>query len=65
MQLVVLWRKMGIFDIDASGEFSDGTTFKGTADLKNIVKLKKDDFTRSLVEKMMIYVLGRGVGILR
>jgi Protein of unknown function (DUF1585) len=56
---------MGIFDIDASGEFSDGTTFKGPADLKNIVKLKKDDFTRSLVEKMMIYVLGRGVGILR
>jgi hypothetical protein len=53
--------KDGNFDIDASGEFSDGTTFKGPADLKNIVKLKKDDFTRCLAEKMMIYALGRGL----
>jgi len=53
--------KDGNFDIDASGEFSDGTTFKGPSDLKNIVKLKKDDFTRCLVEKMLIYALGRGL----
>ena len=53
--------KDGNFDIDASGEFSDGTTFKGPADLKNIVNLKKDDFTRCLTEKMMIYALGRGL----
>jgi hypothetical protein len=53
--------KDGNFDIDASGEFSDGTTFKGPADLKNIVKLKKDDFTRCLTEKLMIYALGRGL----
>jgi len=53
--------KDGNFDIDASGEFSDGTTFKGPADLKNIVKLKKDDFTRCLAEKMLIYALGRGL----
>jgi hypothetical protein len=53
--------KDGNFDIDASGEFSDGTTFNGPADLKNIVKLKKDDFTRCLAEKMMIYALGRGL----
>lgn len=53
--------KDGNFEIDASGEFSDGTSFKGPADLKNIVKLKKDDFTRCLAEKMMIYALGRGL----
>lgn len=53
--------KDGNFEIDSSGEFSDGTTFKGPADLKRIVKLKKDDFTRCLAEKMLIYALGRGL----
>ena len=53
--------KDGNFEIDSSGEFSDGTSFKGPADLKSIVKLKKEDFTRCLAEKMMIYALGRGL----
>jgi len=53
--------KDGNFEIDSSGEFSDGTSFKGPSDLKNIVKLKKEDFTRCLAEKLMIYSLGRGL----
>jgi hypothetical protein len=53
--------KDGAFDIDATGEFSDGAKFTGPADLKAIVMKRKDEFTRCLVEKMLIYAIGRGL----
>ncbi len=53
--------KDGSFDVDATGEFSDGTKFTGPAELKSIVMQRKDDFTRCLVEKLMIYAVGRGL----
>lgn len=53
--------KDGTFDVDASGEFADGTKFQGPADLKAIVKARKEEFTRCLVEKLLIYALGRGL----
>ncbi len=53
--------KDGKFDIDVSGEFADGTKFNGAADLKSIIKLRKNDFSYALVEKMFTYSLGRGI----
>jgi hypothetical protein len=53
--------KDGNFDIDASGVLPDGKSFNGPAELKVILKEKKDLFSRCLAEKMLIYALGRGV----
>ena len=53
--------KDGEFDVDATGEFADGRKFSGPADLKTIIKERKEEFTRCLTEKMMIYALGRGL----
>ncbi|MDA1014605.1 MAG: DUF1592 domain-containing protein [Planctomycetota bacterium] len=51
----------GDFDVDATGEFSDGTKFSGPAELKTIVMQRKEEFTRCLIEKMLTYALGRGI----
>lgn len=53
--------KDGNFDIDASGTLPDGKSFKGPAELKVILKEKKELFSRCLAEKMLTYALGRGV----
>ncbi len=53
--------KDGAFDIDASGEFADGTKVSGAEDLKTILKSRKDEFTRCLSEKLLTYALGRGL----
>jgi hypothetical protein len=56
------WRaKDGAFDIDPSGVLPDGTNIKGVADLKKAILAKKELFARCLIEKMMIYALGRGI----
>jgi hypothetical protein len=51
----------GKFPIDPAGVLPDGKSFKGPAELKAILKEKRDLFTRCLAEKMLIYALGRGV----
>jgi hypothetical protein len=51
----------GKFPIDPSGVLPDGKSFKGPAELKAILKEKKDFFARCLTEKMLTYALGRGV----
>lgn len=53
--------KDGSFDIDASGEFADGSKFAGPGDLKSIILSKREDFVRCLTEKMLTYALGRGI----
>jgi hypothetical protein len=53
--------KDGGFPIDASGVLPDGKSFTGPAELKVILKDKKDLFARCLTEKMLIYALGRGL----
>ncbi|MEK0426244.1 MAG: hypothetical protein RJB11_2335 [Planctomycetota bacterium] len=53
--------KDGSFDIDASGEFADGSKFAGPGDLKAILLAKREDFIRCLTEKMLTYALGRGI----
>ena len=56
------WRdKDGGFAIDASGELPDGQSFQGPAELKAILKDKKDQFSRCLTEKVLTYALGRGL----
>jgi mono/diheme cytochrome c family protein len=56
------WRdKDGDSAIDPSGVLPDGKTFKGPAELKAILKGKKELFSRCLTEKMLTYALGRGL----
>jgi len=56
------WRdKDGGFAIDASGVLPGGQSFRGPAELKVIIKDKKDQFSRCLTEKLLTYALGRGL----
>lgn len=56
------WRTQdGKFEIDATGEFTDGTKFVGPAELKSFVMDRKEQFVRCLTEKMLIYAIGRGL----
>ncbi len=53
--------KDGEFLIDPSGTLPDGRSFQGPAELKAILKEKKDLFARCVAEKMLTYALGRGL----
>jgi hypothetical protein len=53
--------KDGTFNIDPSGTLPDGKNFQGAAELKAILKGKKDLFGRCLTDKMLTYALGRGL----
>ncbi len=56
------WRdKDGDSPIDASGVLPGGQSFQGPADLKTILRGKRDQFSRCLVEKVLTYALGRGL----
>ncbi len=49
------------FPIDPSGKLVSGETFKGPAELANILATtKRDFFVRTLTDKMLTYALGRG-----
>jgi hypothetical protein len=53
--------KDGDFPIDPAGVLPDGRAFKDPAQLKGILKEKKDMVARNLAEKMLTYALGRGL----
>jgi hypothetical protein len=53
--------KDGNFPIDPSGELPGGVKFQGAGELKQILKGKKDLFSRCLTEKLLTYGLGRGL----
>jgi mono/diheme cytochrome c family protein len=56
------WRdREGKHAIDSSGTLPGGQTFKGPAELRAILKTRKDAFARCLSEKLLTYALGRGV----
>lgn len=56
------WRTQdGKFPVDASGDFPNGKTFNGPAELKRLLKENMPEFARCLAEKMLTYALGRGV----
>jgi len=49
-------------EIDASGKMPDGTAFSGIDDLRQVLTtIRRDQFVRCVVEKMMTYAIGRGV----
>lgn len=53
--------KDGDIEIDTTATLPDGTSFQGIADLKEILKDRKERFVRCLAEKMLTYALGRGL----
>ncbi len=56
------WRdKDGEFPIDPSGVLPGGQSFQGPAELKTILRGKKDHFARCLTEMMLTYAIGRGL----
>ncbi len=56
------WRtRDGRDPVNATGKLPDGTEFNGVGDLKQLLSTdRKDQFTRCLAEKMLIYAIGRG-----
>ena len=57
------WRtRDGKFPVDASGTLPDGRTFNGPAQLRAALLAQMPEFAQNVVEKMMIYALGRGMG---
>jgi uncharacterized protein DUF1592/uncharacterized protein DUF1588/uncharacterized protein DUF1585 len=56
------WRdRDGKNAIDPAGVLPDGSSFKGPAELKAILKARQQDFAHCLTEKMLTYALGRGL----
>jgi len=47
--------------IDPAGKLPDGNAFQGPAELRTILKGKKDLVARNLAEKLTTYALGRGL----
>ncbi len=56
------WRtRDGKSAVDSSGTLSSGESFRGAAQLKNILKSKKSEFATALSAKLLTYALGRGL----
>jgi hypothetical protein len=47
--------------IDASASLPDGTHFEGMAGLRNLLVSRKEDYVRTLTEKLLAYSVGRGI----
>jgi hypothetical protein len=47
--------------IDASGTLLDGSRFNGPAEFRALLLKRRDDFARTVVEKLLTYALGRGL----
>jgi hypothetical protein len=56
------WRtRDGKFAIDASGDFPNGKSFNGPAQMKALLTDNLPVFARALADKLLTYALGRGV----
>jgi hypothetical protein len=56
------WRTQdGQFPIDSSGVLPDGTKLDGPASLRDVLAPKTSQLAQCMVEKMLVYSLGRGV----
>lgn len=53
--------KDGEFPIETAGVLPDGKAFQDAGELKSILMEKRNQFTRCLTEKLMIYAVGRGL----
>jgi hypothetical protein len=47
--------------IDPSGAFPDKTTFSDPAEFRQVLLGHRDQYVRTLTEKLLTYALGRGV----
>jgi hypothetical protein len=47
--------------IDPSGMLPDGTKFDGPGELRQVLAGRRDEFARTVIEKMLVYALGRGL----
>ena len=47
--------------IDATGVLPDGTAFNGPVEFRSALLARPQEFTRTVVERLMIYALGRGI----
>ena len=57
------WRTMdGKFPVDASGVMPNGKTFNSPAEMRGVFQSLLPQFSRCMVEKMLTYSLGRGLG---
>ncbi|MGK3925293.1 DUF1585 domain-containing protein, partial [Enterococcus faecium] len=55
------WRtEDGKHKIDPSGVLPDGSKFDGPEGLKKILLSRKEQFTKTLADKMLTYAIGRG-----
>jgi hypothetical protein len=57
------WRAMdGKFPVDASGVMPNGKSFTTPAEMRSVLKSQLPQFSRCMVQKMLTYSLGRGLG---
>jgi len=56
------WRgKEGGSDIDCSGVLPNGKSFANVAEFRSVLSANQAEFRKALVEKLLIYALGRGL----
>jgi hypothetical protein len=56
------WRDTdGAAPVDASATLPDGTKFSGAAELRSLLSSRRDDFVTTVIDKLLIYAVGRGV----
>ncbi|MEQ8787757.1 MAG: DUF1592 domain-containing protein [Pirellulaceae bacterium] len=53
--------KDGEFEIETAGELPDGAQFAGPGEFKQVLRERKDQFSRCVIEKLLTYALGRGL----
>jgi hypothetical protein len=57
------WRTMdGKFPVDASGALPNGKAFSNPGEMRSVFQSQLPQFSRCMVEKMLTYSLGRGLG---
>ena len=57
------WRTMdGKFPVDSSGVLPNGKSFNTPSEMRGVLKEQLPNFARCIVEKMLTYSLGRGLG---
>lgn len=57
-----VWRtKEGKHKIDSSGRLPNGAAFRNVAEFRALLNDKQPEFRQALVEKLLIYALGRGL----
>ncbi|HEY2016787.1 MAG TPA: DUF1592 domain-containing protein [Bryobacteraceae bacterium] len=57
------WRTMdGKFPVDSSGTMPNGKSFSNPAQMRAVLAQQLPEFARCMVEKMLTYSLGRGLG---